>query len=169
MKKLIFIHGPNGTGKTTACRVLHDKLSHSALLESEWARKINPFHFTNEIELLTEANMTFLLKGYLNCSEVEYVIFNWGLHGRRKDILEKVLNNLSDTPHLFMPIILNCSQEENIRRLEKDKRRELQIERNNEIRRLYEHLPTYTIDTTDLTAEETVNEIIEYLDNFQIP
>ena len=58
MKKLVFIHGPNGVGKSTTCELLHNKLINSAWLESEWARRINPFEFNEEIELLTEKNIT---------------------------------------------------------------------------------------------------------------
>lgn len=65
MKKLIFIHGPNGVGKSTLCKKLNQVLSNSAWLESEWCRCINPFNFKQEIELITEKNMSFILRSYL--------------------------------------------------------------------------------------------------------
>jgi len=94
MTKLIFIHGPNGVGKSTLCKELHQRLENSAWLESEWVRTINPFILNDEIEKLTEDNMTFLLRNYLNCSMIKYVIFNWGFHGRRKEIFNRVLKGM---------------------------------------------------------------------------
>ena len=38
MKTFIFIHGPNGVGKSTACKTIHHRLANTAWLESEWCR-----------------------------------------------------------------------------------------------------------------------------------
>jgi len=122
MKTLIFIHGPNGVGKSTACARLHRRLPGSARLESEWCRMINPFTFTPEVEALTERNMTHLLRGYLECSTVDHIIFTWGLHGPRQRIWLRVLDNLRDLPFHLLPIVLTCSEEENIRRMTQDGR-----------------------------------------------
>lgn len=163
MKKLIFIHGPNGVGKSTACALLHKKLTSSAWLESEWCRHINPFTFTPEIELLTEKNITFLLRSYLECSLVEYVIFNWGFHGPRKRIFEKVLQNLSDISYDFTPITVTCSLEENLKRMKNDGRSEERILRAIEVRAMYGGLNYPVIDTTDKSVEKTVDGILEII------
>lgn len=83
MKKLLFIHGPNGVGKSSACRLLHERLPNSAWLESEWCRRTNPFAYTPEIEVLAERSISFLLRNYLECSQVDCVIFSYGFHGPR--------------------------------------------------------------------------------------
>lgn len=49
MKKLVFIHGANGVGKSTTCGLLHQKSRKSAWLEREWSRRISPFEFTAKI------------------------------------------------------------------------------------------------------------------------
>lgn len=163
MKKLIFIHGPNGVGKSTTCELLHSKLNNSAWLESEWTRRINPFEFTPEIERMTEENMTFLLKNYLGLSSVNTILFNWGLHGPRKAIFERVMKNISYLDFEYVPIIITCSEEENIRRMKMDNRSEIRIRRARQIRKIYEELPHFTIDSTDLTLEEVVEKIINYI------
>ena len=47
MKKLIFICGSNGIGKSTACRTLVTKLSNSAYIDSDWCREDIPLTYEN--------------------------------------------------------------------------------------------------------------------------
>jgi cytidylate kinase len=60
MKTFIFIHGPNGIGKSTVCKAVHQRLMHSAWLESEWCRMTNPFLWNDEMISLTTQNITRL-------------------------------------------------------------------------------------------------------------
>lgn len=163
MKSLIFINGPNGVGKTTTCALLHRRLPRSGWLDSEWCRNINPFDFTTEIELLIECNISTLLENYLKCSLVDHVIFNYGLHGPRKRIWENVLKNLSEIDFHLLPITLVCDEEENIRRMVQDGRHAERIQRGLQTRILYENTDNLTIDTTHLTVEDTVEEILAIL------
>lgn len=163
MKKLVFIHGPNGVGKSTTCEVLHSKLSRSAWLESEWTRRINPFFFNSEIEKMTEENMTFLLRNYMSLSSIDIVIFNWGFHGPRKEIFKRVLLNLSDIDFEYVPIVITCSEEENVRRMRLQDRSYERIERAKLIREIYDRMSCFTIDSTYLSVNEVVEKILGYL------
>lgn len=166
MKKLIFIHGPNGVGKSTLCKNLFSKLQNSAWLESEWCRMITPFTFNDEITRMVEKNLSFMLRSYLECSTVEYVIFSYGYHGPRKQIFENILKNLSDIDYKLVPIIVTCSYEENRRRMIADTRDEARITRALEARSVYEGLDCPTIETTDLSVDETVNRVLEILEDY---
>lgn len=163
MKTLIFINGPNGVGKSTLCSSLIKRLPHSSWLESEWCRCINPFDLTPEIAEMTVVNMTTLLRGYLQCSLVDYVIFNYGLHGPRKRIFENVIDNLRDISFRLLPITLMCSEEENINRMIHNGRYPERIQSGLKTRQLYENSIYQTIDTTKLTVDETVAEILAIL------
>ena len=113
---------------------------------------------------MVEKNITFILRGYLTCSLVHNVIFNWGIHGPRKNIFERVLKNLKDLEYKFIPIIITCTQEENINRMIKDGRSNERIERAIAIRKLYENLEGHRIDTTCLTTEKTIEEVIKIIE-----
>ncbi len=160
MKILLIILGPNGVGKSTACARLLQRLPRSARLESEWCRMINPFDLTPEIEALTERHMTALLRGYLSCSLVDTVIFSYGLHGPRRRILDRVMDNLRDVPFHLLPLTLTCSEEENIRRMRQDGRDEQRIQGALATRAIYEGLGFPVIDTTEMSVEETVEQIL---------
>ncbi len=163
MKKLIFIHGPNGVGKSTLCKVLNSKLYNSAWLESEWCRMTNPFAFNDEIINMVEKNISFMLRSYLECSTLEYVIFNYGFHGPRKQIFDNVLRNLNDISYRLIPITITCSYEENRIRMMLDGRDEERIRRALDARSIYDNLNNPIIDTTCLSVEETASRVLEII------
>jgi hypothetical protein len=130
---------------------------------------INPFDLTPEIEALAERHISVLLRGYLECSLVEHVIFTYGLHGPRKRIWERVLHNLQDLSFHLLPITLTCSEEENIRRMIQDGRDAAgYIQRSLQSRAVYDGLPYPVIDTTGLSVEETVDHILLHLQESRI-
>ena len=161
MKKLIFIHGPNGVGKSTLCKHLLGQLPNSAWLESEWCRMTNPFTFNPEIIAMVERNMTYLLRNYLECNMLEYVIFNYALHGPRRQIAANVFHNLEGLEFQFVPIIITCSEAENIRRMKADGRDEELIKRSLSVRKVYEGQATPIIDTTSLTVAEAGRRVMD--------
>ncbi|MHB1000131.1 MAG: AAA family ATPase [Armatimonadota bacterium] len=162
-KKLVFIHGPAGVGKSTTCSMLHQQLANSAWVESEWCGCTNPFDWSPERQLLVERNMSFLLRSYLECGILDYVILNWGLHHPRKQIFDRVLASLSDIEYRFTPIILLCSEAEHIRRMTIDGRSAERIKRSLETRPLYEAQTCPIIETTDLIVEQTVERVISII------
>ena len=161
MKKIIFIHGPNGVGKSTLCRLLHQKLNNSAWLESEWCKMTNPFAYTDDTVEMTVSNMTHMLKSYLGCTSVEYIIFNYGFHGPRRKIYEKVMENISSMEFKLIPILITCSEEENISRMKKDGRDPDRIKRALSVRNIYDGSDVLTLDTTERTVEMAVDKILD--------
>ncbi|MEG0773799.1 AAA family ATPase [Clostridium sp.] len=168
MKKLIFINGPNGVGKSTLCKTLNMKIENSAWLESEWCRMTNPFAFNDEIIKMVEKNISFMLRSYLESSTLEYVIFNHGFHGPRKQIFENVIKNIRDIDYQLIPISITCSYDENKFRMLKDGRDEERIGRALAVRNIYEGLGNPKIDTTDMSVEETACKVLEILKRYQI-
>ncbi|MCM0650052.1 hypothetical protein NBE98_16915 [Clostridium swellfunianum] len=139
------------------------QIENSAWLESEWCRRTNPFVFNDEIIKMTEKNLSFMLRSYLECSSIEYVIFNYGFHGPRKKIFENVLKNLSDLTYKLIPITITCSYEENVIRMVRDGRDEERIYRVLSVRDIYDNLDSPSIDTTDLNLEEIVRKVLELI------
>ncbi len=59
MRTFIFIHGPNGVGKSTVCKVVHQQLAHSAWLESEWRRMTRDGREPSRIRRVLEARSLY--------------------------------------------------------------------------------------------------------------
>jgi hypothetical protein len=161
IKALVFVHGPNGVGKSTVCKAIYRRLSNSAWLESEWCRMTQPFVLSEETTAMVTDNISHLLRSYLTCSWLEYVVFSYGFHGPRQRIWESVLSGLDDIPYTYAPITLTCDEEENTRRMVSNGRDTARIQRALDNRHLYEALPYPIVDTTQLTIDQAADRVVE--------
>ncbi len=121
----------------------------------------NPFLLNDATISLTVNNITHMLRGYLTCTWLDYVVFSYGFHGPRQQIWEAILSNLRDISYTFVPITLTCEESEHIVRMARDGRDPTRIRRALAARNLYNALPYPTIDTTYLTGNQTAERVIE--------
>lgn len=164
MKKLIFICGANGIGKTTICKQILYKVSGSAYVDSDTLRMINPNVLDDRTIPTIAANIACLIKNYLICPAVENVLFSYGFHGRRKEVFSIVMKSLENIRYKFCPILLECEESENIRRMKCDDRDEERICRGVEIsRKAFDGIDYPRLDVTFFTAEKSAEIIIEKL------
>ena len=166
MKSLIFICGPNGVGKTTACWELMHRLEHSACVQPEFCSAYNPFVFNEESIQLNKTIMGDMLASYLQSNLFQYVIWNYGFHGHRKSTFDTIMEKLSALPveFRFIPIIFDCSITEHINRMTTDRRDAARIQRAIEnTRDIYQALDYHRINVTALTVEQTVEEILKII------
>lgn len=160
MKRLIMVCGANGVGKTTACQSLVKALNHSAYIDSDWCRAMNPFSFGEETIQIIKSNIVALMMNYFKSSFIEHVIFPYGFHGPRKQIFEDILKELdnSEISYRLCPVILKCDLEENIKRMKKDSRDEKRVRRVIEnTRDIYDAYDYPKIDTTNMSTSQTVD------------
>ena len=167
MKKIILIIGPNGVGKSTTARAFLDKNTRCAYIDADWCRCINPFDFTHETKKTVTENIFCLFKNYLTCPDIDMVVFPYGFHGERKEIFDAVIQRLNSEllEYKLFPIILTCSLEENIKRVEKDKRDIVRIKRGiKNTFHFYDNYPYTKIDTTKESVEQVVDKILELIE-----
>lgn len=161
MKNFLFICGPNGIGKTTICKQLVRQLPNSAYVDSEPCRLMNPFVLNDDTIPTIRKNISDLIRNYFHCPAVQTVIFSYGFHGRRKEIFDGVLQDLADMEYRFIPLLLTCAAEENIRRMMYDHRDAERIQRALEIsRQAFAGVEYPQIDVTELSVEEAVSRIL---------
>ncbi|KJR46252.1 hypothetical protein UF75_3338 [Desulfosporosinus sp. I2] len=162
-KKLIIINGTMGVGKTETCRELNKNLNNSVWLDGDWCWMMNPFTVNDENKNMVINNITFLLRSFLTNSSLEYTIFNWVMH--LEDIFNLILQPLNDLEFEVIKITLTCSEKVLKKRIVKDIQLNLRddssINRSIERLELYNNMSTEKIDTTDLSILETVDRIIE--------
>lgn len=161
MKNLLFLCGPNGIGKTTICKRIVQKLDHSAYVDSDPCRLMNPFILNNDTIPTIAKNISSLITNYLDCPVIETVIFSYGFHGRRKEVFEIVMESLSSRDFNFVPFLLECSLEENIERMNMDNR---SFERKQraiiESRKAFVDTLYPKIDITNLSISEAAVSIM---------
>jgi Cdc6-like AAA superfamily ATPase len=162
MKNLLFICGPNGIGKTTICKEIIRKLSNSAYVDSDPCLLMNPFVLDDETIPTIAKNISDLIINYIDCPVIETVVFSYGFHGRRREVFEKVMQTVARKDFKFIPFLLTCSEEENIKRMNMDNR---SLERKQraieESRKAFGDLTYPQIDITSFSASESAEKIIK--------
>ncbi len=162
--KLIVIVGPNGVGKSTTAKSLLACYPKSAFVDSDWCRAINPFPFTKETKKTVADNIFCFIHNYIQCEDIDYVIFTYGFHGDRKDIFDEVVQRLQKEKANFelIIVVLKCALSENIRRMRLDGREGERIKRGVENTfRFYDQFDYPAIDTTKMAIEEVAGRIAE--------
>lgn len=109
---------------------------------------------------MTISNMSHLLRTYLTAPSIAYVVLCYGLHGRRRNIYARVIESLRDLEYALVPITVTCDRRENIRRMQGDSRSEQRIARAIESRQAYRGLCWPKLDTTGMTPQEAVAEVL---------
>ena len=167
MKTILLLLGPNGIGKSTTAKCILDKLPNAALVDSEWCRAMNPYDMDTVVN-----NLYALMKNYLLCPEIEVIVFPYGFHGDRKQRYDIVIDKLRGDKMDFseFTVILTCSYEENIARLQNDMRDMERINRGmKNTFHFYDEYNFPKIDTTNLTVTQTADEIIKLFINKEKP
>lgn len=154
MKNLYMIGGTMGVGKTTACRILKERLSASVFLDGDWCWDMHPFTVTPETRELVMDNICHVLNGFLRCSAFEYIVFCWVMH--RQEILDTLLSRLDTHACRVHLLSLVCDEKTLTERLEKDIAAGLRtadvLERARAYLPLYDALSTQKVDTTRLSV-----------------
>lgn len=180
MKRLILLLGPNGVGKSTAAGELWRVLPHAAYADSDALRLFadpspNPAEPYEAAITLRLANIHAVLRNYLASPLINTVVFPYGLHGYRRRLLSDLLTALrAEFEFELIPVLLYCSEEENLRRMKADGRGEARINRALE-RACADRADAETefpgllrLDTTNLTPCQTAELIAERLKNIGI-
>lgn len=164
MKKFILILGPNGVGKSTASAALLKMLPNSAYIDSDSLRMMNPAR-GEEVISVQKQNILALMRNYFKTSFVEYIIFPYGYHAHRKTMLEDMLDELkTEFEFEVIAILLTCSEDENVRRMKNDGRNDERITYSIEnTRTIFDGLDCPKIDTTELTPEQTVEQMLKII------
>ncbi len=150
MKRLIFLGGPMGVGKTTAARLLMDCLDRAVWLDGDWCwQQGRHWNFSEENRAMVLDNICHLLGSYLRGDSFDTILFTWVLHTR--SIRDEILGRLPAGGFQLFDLSLTCSGEALRQRLASRGCDEETITRALE--RL-SHFPvprTYTLDTTAMT------------------
>ena len=118
MKTILLILGPNAVGKSTTASAVVQCRSHSAYIDGDALRAINPFPFTEATRKAVTANIYCVIRNYLECEDIDMVVFPYSLHGERRQMWEMVLSQLQSCGLQFQvqEVVLTCSEGENRRR-----------------------------------------------------
>ncbi len=131
-KKLIFISGTIGSGKTTLSKKIINTIPNSIMLDGDWCFQQGcDWHFDETTKQMAIKNIIYVLNNFLENPNFETVIFCWTLH--RQAMMNQIYNSLNMNNVSFYHFRLLCSDEVLKERITKrffDRRSELGIEYN---------------------------------------
>ena len=153
MKHLLLIGGPMGVGKSAVCRELLELLEPGVYLDGDWCWKMRPFLVTAETRSMVLDNITAMLTRFLQCPELQYVIFGWVMH--QQEILDTICARVPLDGVDVLRISLTAKPATLRRRLEADVaaglRKEDVIGRSLAYLPLYRELETVKVATDHLS------------------
>jgi hypothetical protein len=178
MKNLIIIHGPMGIGKTTICKALFQALDRSVWLDGDWCWMMHPFVVNDENKAMVERNIQFLLRGFLENTNYDHVLFNWVIH--HEDIMQMVLRGLEGCAYRLHRIALVCDAQTLEARMQQDghecvhaeapagpvnasllQDRRTNIQESLERLDMYRKMPSVQLDVTGKSVAQVVEDVLE--------
>lgn len=118
-KKVIFISGTIGIGKTTLAKKIVNSIPNAVMLDGDWCFTQGlTWYFDEQTKKMAVDNIIYVLNNYLSNNNFDYIIFCWTLH--RKDVVDTILDSLdSDKIKDFKHFLLMCDESVIRTRIEK--------------------------------------------------
>lgn len=117
VKRLIFVNGTMGVGKSSVSHELKNLLAPCAFLDGDWCWDLAPFTVTEETKTLVLDNAAYLLNAFLRCSAVRNVLFCWVMPARF--VIDDLLSRITE-PYSFQLFTLTASEKDLCARLNAD-------------------------------------------------
>lgn len=117
VKRLIFVNGTMGVGKSAVSHELKNLLAPCAFLDGDWCWDLAPFTVTEETKTLVLDNAAYLLNAFLRCSAVRNVLFCWVMPARF--VIDDLLSRITE-PYSFQLFTLTASEQSLCARLNAD-------------------------------------------------
>lgn len=161
MKKLIFIGGTMGVGKTEVGQLLKKRFDRCVYLDGDWCWNMSPFIVTDETKKYMLDNISYLIKNFIACSEIDTVVFTWVMH--EQGIIDSLLSMVGEGGYEFYNFSLVCSPETLVKRLSRDVENGIRtsdvIARSVPRLPLYDKINSFKINTDGLAPAQTADAI----------
>lgn len=161
MKKVIFISGTMGSGKTTVSCLCNEQLTRSVWLDGDWCWMMHPFQVNDQTKAMVLNNITYLLNQFLAQPDFDYILFSWVMDDPEtvRSILNRLLGEFT-----FYHFTLSPSPAQLRRQLQSDIDRGLRtpdcLERSLARLPHYDDIDSEKIETTGREPRSIAREIL---------
>ncbi|OIL34974.1 hypothetical protein ATW97_06470 [Oenococcus oeni] len=164
-KRLIFIGGPMGVGKTTLGQYLVEHtLDNAVFLDGDWCWYMNPWNFNDENKKMVVKNIQYLLNSFIANSQLENIVFVWVMHQQK--IIDEILRGLKGD-YDFYSFSLRPSVSELRKRFIKDIRSGIREEKDlsEAVARIpmYKSVHSFKINVTGTEYPENAQKILKVI------
>ena len=154
-----------GVGKSTVAKMLLHALPGCVWLDGDWCWNASPFNVNERTKEVVVDNICHCLNNFISCGEYENIILSWVMH--EQSIIDCILSRLNLDGVSVTCITLTCSEEQLVKRLEKDIAEGLRapdvIDRAVERLKAAQLVSAIKMDTTDKTALQVADGILNIL------
>lgn len=162
-KRLYFISGVMGVGKTTVAQELKKVLPNAVYLDGDWCWDADPFIVNDQTKEMVKKNIVYLLNSFLHADAYDNIIFTWVMDDQ--SLQEEILLQLDTEFAEIHSLSLICSEQELEEHLLKDissgHRTPSILWRSQQRLEKYASLNTMKLDTTGLSVSEIAEKIVE--------
>lgn len=170
MKKIIFVNGPMGIGKTSVSLKLTELINNAGIVHGDDCWDFSNI-FVNDFEkgkviktIASRIDESFIL------ANVNVVIVDWVMH--EKLIINLILNNIKLTDYEYKIVTLISNEEQLINRLQNDikrgKRNKGCIDKSLSYLKYYDVYDDILIDTSYLSVDEIANIVLSKITSWLI-
>ena len=164
-KRVIFLNGPMGAGKTTVGRLIQRSLAGCAFIDGDWCMDLEPFVGNSETRAMAVDNILHMLAGYNNCSHCRGVVVAWLMD--RPEICRALEEGAAKIGLETAWFTLLCTEEALGARWRGDKLCPWRTEENLKVSvrslEAFSRLPGVPVDTSGMTAEQVRGHILKHL------
>ncbi len=166
MKQFILLEGPNGVGKTTVGKGLCERITQAAYVDGDWCMDFYPPICNDSVKELAVNNISCYIKNCAACSFCQSLVLDWIPFSQ--DDRTQVLEYASALGFTVYDIILHCDEESLVQRWRQassdSRKTEDSLTASRNSLSYFRKLPGISIDTSQKTAEEVVDEILHVLE-----
>lgn len=165
VKRVVFLNGPMGVGKTTVGRLLQKALPRPAFIDGDWCLDLEPFVGDRETRAMAVDNILHLLAGYNRCSHCQGMVVSWLMD--RPEVCQALERGARAAGLETAWFTLLCTEQALKNRWLEDKLCPWRTEENLKISigslEGFGRLPGVPVDTAGRTAEQVRDRILALL------
>ena len=159
--KVIVINGPMGVGKTTAGKLIAEKIPGTAFIDGDWCMDLHPFVGTRETRAMAADNILHMIGNYQRCSACGMVVLVWLMDDPW--VSRRIAEGLAALKADVRNVTLLCDRENLIMRWQNDRgcawRTRRWLEASLESLDYFASLD-HVMDTSMLSADQVADRIL---------
>ena len=153
-KRLVFIGGPPGVGKSTVAKILLNELEDCAWLDGDDVWRMSPFIVNTKTKTMVENNIKFVLNSFLS-AHYSNILFTWVLHSN--SIVDTLISELDKAEFELLHFSLVCDETALTDRIKSDHGRATDIPLALGRLRKVQSVNSEQIDTTGKSPNHIAN------------
>lgn len=164
-KRVVFLNGPMGVGKSTVGRLLQGALPQCAFIDGDWCLDLDPFVGNRETRAMAVEHILCLLAGYNRCSCCQGMVVAWLMD--RPEVCAALEEGAAALGLEREWLVLSCTEQDLRRRWREDRlcpwRTEENLAASVASLQAFAAMPGARVETTGRTPRQVADGVLAFL------